>query len=57
MQLPDCIEIRRSREVNMETQRNLACHACGVDLKDRAKDRRVLVSANDVLPLWTEILH
>ena len=25
--------------------------------KDRAKDRRVLVSANDVLPLWTEIFH
>ena len=35
----------------METQRNLACHAC---VKGQ---RRVLVSANEVLPPWTEIMH
>ena len=35
---------------------NLFCLACGLDLKNRAKDRRILVSANDVVPLWKEIL-
>ena len=40
----------------MKSQRKLLCLACGLDLKDRAKDRRVLVSASTVLPLWKEIL-
>lgn len=33
------------------------CLACNVDLTHKSKDRRVLVSAEDVLPMWKSILH
>lgn len=34
----------------------LSCLACGLDLKDKVKDRRVLVTSKDVLPLWKDLL-
>ena len=38
-------------------ERNPSCLTCGIDLRDKVKDRTVLVSAKDVVPLWKDILQ
>ena len=33
------------------------CLACNLDLTHKSKDRRILVSAEDVVPMWNSILQ
>ena len=46
----------RKNAASIVTERTLSRLACGIDLKDRVRDMRVLVTANNMLPLWKEIL-
>ena len=45
-----------ARQLTM--QRSKACLGCGLDIVDiNSKDRRVLIKATDLVPLWEEILQ